>query len=316
MRNTLLMITALVMLFVACSKDEPRSEKIILSEMSQIETDIIDFLEKIDNEQEGSLPVADAVFFLEAGFNYRYAHIGNDTAFTTTRIDTSYVNLEVFEGYSTYTEMKTAFNDIYDEMAVLFEAIDDDKKALSIIQVTHEDDNSLRVISVWKHSVLSYAGDWKWGGKAGKCDGTQTGRDATDAIMFFYKIHFSNPAPYGIWTNIAFSGYHWGGSTLLQTTDNPFGYDFSLLFNYVQWVGQPMHCLTQNECYYYASLLPEAINRIVDDEAISNPIMDIELGWDIIPSGTNPYPIMHRLRVIHGSFTHGSNIPLPSFYSI
>ncbi len=304
------------MLFAACSKDEQGGKKIILSEMSQIESDIIDFLEKIDNEHEGSLPTADAVFFLEAGFNYRYAHLGNDQEFTTTRIDTTYVNLAVFEGYSTYAEMRTAFDDIYEEMTALFDAIEDDEKALSILQVTHEDDNSLRVISVWKHAVHSFAGDWRWGLNAGKCDGTRMPRDATDAIKFFYSIHFSNPTPYGIWTYISFTDYYAGGDPLLQTSNNPYGYGYSLLFNHGQWLHLPTHCLTQDECYYYASMLPEAINRIVNDEAISNPIMNVDLIWDQFNNAGDPCPILHRVRLMHGSFTPSQLVaPLPDLYS-
>jgi hypothetical protein len=318
MKNTILIITALMMLLAACSKDEQGGKKIILSEMSQIESDIIDFLEKIDNEYEGSLPTGDAVFFLEAGFNYRYAHLGNDQEFTSTRIDTSYLNLDIIDGHSSYAEMKATFDDIFDEMSVLFEAIEDDEKALSIIQVTHEDDNSLRVISVWKHAVLPYAGDWKWGLKAGKCDGTQIGRDATDAIKFFYSINFGTPVQFGIWTNVAYTPYFYADCHDMNHiyTVNPFGHYASLLFGYDYMVGSPQYCMPQNEIFYYATLISEAMHRIQNASQITNTIMHIDLSSTWVTSGGSSYPYLHMLRLKHGDFQPTNHVPFDTFSSI
>jgi len=306
------------MLFVACSKDEPRGEKIILSEMSQIETDIIDFLEKMDDQHEGSLPVADVVFFLDAGFNYRYAHIGKDTAFTTTRIDTSYVNLEVFEGYSTYTEMKTAFNDIYDEMAVLFEAIDDDEKALSIIHLTQVSENTLQVISVWRHSVRSFGGDWLWGWKHGKCDITNFGRDATDAIQFFYTVNFANPKGSGIWINKSFSSDYFAEAQIMQISGYPnqFGYEDRLLFKYVQPTQYVSHCMTQSENYYYASKLPTAITAIENHESITKDLMHVFFKYkqDFL-SPPNNHSIQHGIYTYHGDFTSTTHVAWDDFFA-
>jgi len=317
MKNTLLIITALVMLFAACSKDEPRGEKIIL-EMSQIETAIIDFLEKIDNDYESSLPAGDAVFFLEAGFNYRYAHLGNDQEFTSTRIDTSYVNLGVTDGYSTYTEMKSTFDDIFDEMSVIFEAIDDDKKALSIIQVTYEPDNILRVISIWKFSVHPFTGDWLWGWKHGKCDNTMFGFDATDAILQFYRLYFGPSIQPGIWLNPSFSNPYLAEDNLFEISANlnQFGYEDRLLFKHVQPTQYVSHCMEQDENYYYASLLPSAIAAIENHLGITKNLMHVFFVCKqefITPP--NNHSIQHGIYTLHGDWTSTTNITYNTFFA-
>ncbi len=296
------------MLFAACTKDEPRGEKIILSEMSQIESDIIDFLEKIDIEHEGSLPTADAVFFLEAGFNYRYAHIGNDQEFTITKIDTSFVNLAVFEGYSTYAEIKSAFDDIYEEMTVLFDAIEDDQKALSIIQVTHEDDNSLRVISVWKHSIMTFSGDWYWGFKQGMCDNSYSGRDAIDAILWRYHFNYGSPTNWGIWTNVQITfplAHGFCQITELPTgQQNPFGYNHNYLFG---WGGYGNPCLTSTQIDYYASRIDTILQIVTNHFNISRSnISKIILEPSVIPHTGKTYNSPHHaMRLITGDFEHG-----------
>jgi hypothetical protein len=318
MRNTLLIITALVMLFAACSKDEPRGEKIILSEMSQIETDIIDFLEKLDDQHDGSLPVADAVFYLDAGFNYRYSHIGNDQEFTITRIDTSYVNLEVFEGYSTYTEMKATFDDIFDEMSVLFEAIDDDKKALIIIHLTQVSENTLQVISVWKYSMHSFTGDWFWGWKHGKCDGTKFGHDATDAILYYYNMN-AYTLGHGIWINKSFSNIYLAEDQIMEISGNPnqFGYEDRLLFKHVQPTYYVSHCITQTENYYYASKLPSAIAAIVNYEGITKELMNVFFVYRqaLIQVGPDLYSIQHGIQTMHGDWNSIIHPPKSAFWA-
>ncbi len=309
------------MLFAACTKDEPRGEKIILSEMSQIESDIIDFLDKMDDQYDGSLPVADAVFYLDAGFNYRYAHIGNDLEFTTTRIDTTYVNLEAYEGYSTYAEMLTAFNDIYEEMTALFDAIEDDKKALSFIDLTLISENTLQVISVWRHSVLSFGGDWLWGWKQGKCDNTLFGRDATDAIHFFYTIHFANPKGIGIWINKSFSSAYLASHQIMEISANPnqFGYEDRLLFKHVQPTDYASHCMTQNENYYYASLLPAAITEIENYENITKDLMHVFFMFDQTQISQPPnelHQIQHGIYLLHGNWVSTSHITADDFFAI
>jgi len=321
MKKIFIVATAAIMLCMACSKENILHEKIILSEMSDIEEDIIDFLDNIDEPIEGSLPVNDAVFFLEAGFNYRYAHAGNDTIMTATTMDTTFINLPVYEGNASYADLADAFEDIYDEMTSVFNAIEDDEKALSIIQVSQVSANTLQVISVWRHSVLSFSGDWFWGWKHGKCDNTRFGRDATDAIKFFYTINFSSPQGYGLWTNVSFSNQYYAENNLMDISSSPnqFGYEDKLLFQHVQSTYYVTHCMAQNENYYYASLLPTAISRIENQEGINKDLISVFMLCKQTQLASPPnelYRIQHGIQLMHGDWISTTHIAADDFFAI
>lgn len=213
-----------------------------------------------------------------------------------------------------YNDLKSSFNMIYEAMDGVFDAIIDDHKALSIVQISLTDENDLQVISLWKYSQFTFGGDWRWGLKAGKCDGTYQGRDATNAIAWFYNVNFANPQPYGIWTNVAFSQVYSGGDPLLYEPGNPFGNDNSLLFYNIQWDNLPYHCMLQTHNYYYASKIPEAIERIVSNESITKPVMGIIYTYDQMNAG-NPHPIMHSIAVLYGDYSSTIHAPYSDFFS-
>jgi hypothetical protein len=317
MKKIAYLVLIFAVMMASCEKMDKHSindQKIVMSqEMTETEGSIIGFLELMDSESEDLISLDQAEYFLEAGFNYRYAHIGNDNDLTITRVDTSIVSLSHYEGYCSYDDLKSSFNMIYEAMDGVFDAIIDDHKALSIVQISLTDENDLQVISLWKYSQFTFGGDWRWGLKAGKCDGTYQGRDATNAIAWFYNVNFANPQPYGIWTNVAFSNWYHGGASLLDEPNNPFGYGNSLLFYAEQWSGQPIHCMLQTENYFYASLLPEAIDRIANSENITKSVIKILLDHDQINSG-NPHPIMHRVKVVFGDYSPTNHAPEDDFY--
>ena len=316
----IMLITSFV--FMACEKEnidnntstnnENNKQSSIQNEMemSDLEVNINNFLDKMEAEEEGSLPLDSAVYYLEAGFNYRYANSGRDTELVTTQVDTSYVDIQINEDdLCTYSSMNESYYDIYEEMELIFDDIPFDDKSLNIVDVELIQEATgfqLRLISFWKFnsSIASgLPGDWVWGLDGGKCNGTYQGvYDATDAIERRYDLQKATILPYGIWHNIDMTPFYYANSNLMtqNAPSNPFGYGQSLLFWHSKTPSSTV-CLLHNETDFYVDNVPEVINRIKNAQGINVTVQNIDIESSISVNNS-PYLILHAARLTYGRF--------------
>ena len=308
-------ITAIIsVVLFSCEKaneenmqDELQNQKSsVQSEMSELEISINNFLEKMESEEEGSLPLDSAVYFLEAGFNYRYANSGRDEELVATQVDTTFVDIQTnSENMCTYSSMNESYNNVYQVMESIYNNLSYEGKALDIVDIEfaeEEDGFQLRLISFFRYSFTPLSGDWSWGLDGGKCDGTFQGiLDATDAIERRYELTTS-PFPYGIWHNIDMTIYYGAIHPLMtqNAPSNPFGYYDSWLFYYSKDPGSSV-CLLHDEINFYVDKVPEVIDRIKNNENINTTVKNIDIESDLSVNNS-PYIILHRARLVYGRF--------------
>ena len=282
-------------------KDLQDQQSSIQSEMSDLEIRINNFLEDMENEEEGSLSLDSAIYYLEAGFNYRYANSGRDEELVATQVDTFFVDVDIDEDQCTYAKMNETFGYIYTEVSSIFEDINFDNKALHIIDVENAEEltNKFRVISSMKYAKLNDVGDWLWGFNHGPCSGSGPPLDATDFIEDINEREHWNTLPYGIWTNIKYKPC--GTSFPLPSgQSNPFGYFDSYLFGIFCYSCNP--CLLESEIEYYAEMLTPATNMAINNWSITNNINDKILVESVITPGHKYNSPHYGLEIVHGDF--------------
>ena len=268
--------------------------------MSELEADINDFLEKIDEEEDGSLPLDSAIYYLEAGFNYRYANSGRDEELVATQVDTFFVDVDIDEDQCTYAKMNETFGYIYTEVSSIFEDINFDNKALHIIDVENAEEltNKFRVISSMKYAKLNDVGDWLWGFNHGPCSGSGPPLDATDFIEDINEREHWNTLPYGIWTKIKHK--YACPDTYNNPKPNPFGYWDTYLFGKG---GECNPCLTEEQIEYYAEQLTVKTNIEINQQNIANEINDKVLLEFVIPHNGKSYNSPHHcVKLFHGDY--------------
>ena len=322
MTRIITIITLISLTLFSCEKanekemqnDLQHQQSSIQSEMSDLEIRINNFLEDIENEEEGSLSLDSTVYFLEAGFNYRYANSGRDEELVATQLDTSYVEIQVnSEGMCSFSNMKESFDDIYLVMDNIFDNISFEDKALNILDISSQQTETgvqLRLISFWKFGSFTMSGDWIWGQNGGKCDGTFQGLlDATDAIERRYELTSSTLLPYGIWHNINMTPFYYADKPLMtqNAPSNPFGYFDSWLFYYYKDPSSSV-CLLHDEIDFYVDNIPEVIDRIKNDANINLTIKGIDIEYDFTVYN-NIYTILHTARLIYGRYEEKRIVP-------
>lgn len=188
--------------------------------MTQLESSILSFLDKIENGEEGSLSLDSSVYYLEAAFNYRYAQSGKDTMLDISQTDTTFVDITVGEEGCQYTSLGNTYDDMYSALMGIFEDIDYQNKALHIVDVEYKEvdgDDKLLLASIMKGAqYMGLNGNWYWGMDQGRCDGTNQPLDATDAIEWKNDIYYSQLLPFGIWSNIKSTIEYSAANTIME----------------------------------------------------------------------------------------------------
>lgn len=319
-KNIIVLLVLSIVLFSCEKENDTKMQKdlqlqqsSIQGEMSALEIRINNFLEDMENEEEGSLSLDSAIYYLEAGFNYRYANSGRDEELVATQVDTSYVEIQInSEGMCSYSSMNESFDDIYLVMYNVFDNLSFNEKALNILDISTQQTETgvqLRLISFWKYGSFTMTGDWIWGFNGGKCSSPYYLLDATDAIERRYELTSSTLLPYGIWHNINMTPYYAAYEPIMcqNAPSNPFGYFDSWLFYYAKDIGSTV-CLLHDEIDFYVDNIPEVIDRIKNDQNINLTIKGIDIEYDFSTT-YNSYLILHTVRLVYGRYQHQRILP-------
>ena len=169
------------------------------------------------------------------------------------------------DGTINITDVYTAYNQLVDSLSAFYYSTSGDKSVLVNDVFTHGIINKQLqigikiilaqmpdpgIISIW----FAQGDSWIWGFRAGKCNGTYIGRDATTELSRHanYTIPIAPPGQHYTWINLENSQIIYPYMVPLPSgQQNPYGFENEYLFDHSGGYPQYDECLTYDAMNFY-----------------------------------------------------------------
>jgi hypothetical protein len=251
--------------FAGCKKEtgtDPVSQKPLNSEDIKLSSMVKSFTAKMQSplKTEEIMGVDSAVWYMKVTANYTYGEASaakNDVSIQEVQIP-----LDNSTGYITMEDVGVLYDAVIDSVRSQYYGVNGTDKALSYVNIAIDtihtasapDAYQLNVTSVVTSNIVQIpwsfgtSDNWWWADLAGKCDGTNVGKDAMTQLQYMFQIRLPQPSG-GYW--IPEFDIHENAHSFPVTTNPTNINGYYMFYNAYNLPGVFHQCIPYNEMNFY-----------------------------------------------------------------